>query len=1021
MALVKDYFKKTEELKNEYGEKSIVLMQVGAFYEVYGLFDGDDNDSDSLSGSRIREFSAKCELNISKKNICVGSRPVAMAGFRDYMLDKYLKKLQDMGYTVAVYSQDEKAAGTTRSLTGIYSPGTFFSNEVSDDKITNNTMCIWLQKFRNNIVCGIANIDIYTGKSLMFEYNQTYSATPDAYDELEKYISIYNPSEVIIIHNLDQDVVENIIKFSGINTDCIHKHNLNNDENREKGNKSKTGISKTELRIKNCEKQVYQNEVLTRFFETVDYDEKYLNYPVATQSLCFLLDFVYTHNPSLVEKIEPPTFDNKSERLILANHSLKQLNIISDETGKETKLSSLKSLLNCCVTPMGKRFFNTVLLNPICNVLRLNADYAIQEHFSLNYSDSNNSSSCSSIASFRNTLSGVKDIERVLRKLYLKRISPSDFYFLVKDINTLCSLYKNFDKDTILLEYLCPNQINIDKEGSKVKAHIQETLDLEACQGLSSCTDFDANFVRRGFSEHHDSLVETWMDSSAKVEAVRNYFNDFVKQYENKNKNNTKTSTGTEKKEPEYVKIHSTEKSGFSLITTKRRSVNLKKGLEKVLKEMKTSECDSGSRLVTLSYYSTYNRQNKTMVFNVADLEFKDATGANVSINNKDIYSLCQNIVLSKNKMVDSLQAIYKNFVRGFTAFHGDIETIIKFAATLDLLVCKVFIAKKYNYCAPIIRPNANSVASCESFVEAQGLRHPLIEQLLQNELYVTNDITFDGEETQGILLYGTNAVGKSSLIKALGMCIILAQSGFYVPCSSFVYYPFRHIFTRILGNDNLFKGLSSFAVEMIEFKTILSQADANSIVLGDELCSGTENNSAISIFVAGLNHLYKQKTKFIFATHFHEIANFEEITSKNRLMLKHLEVIYDQEKDKLVYNRKLQDGPGESMYGLEVCKSLKLPSMFLREAHEIRNKYCKTSSSMLEYKQSRYNAKKLRGMCERCKKNFSTEVHHINHQKDANKDGFIGHFHKNHVANLAALCEECHLAEHHQEHLSCK
>ena len=142
MALVQDYFKKTEELKRDYGRNSIVLMQVGAFYEVYGLYKTKNDESrSSLTGSNINEFSTKCELNISKKNICVGSQPVAMAGFRDYMLDKYLNKLQEMGYTVAVYSQDEKAAGTTRSLTGIYSPGTFFANEAITDKITNNTMC----------------------------------------------------------------------------------------------------------------------------------------------------------------------------------------------------------------------------------------------------------------------------------------------------------------------------------------------------------------------------------------------------------------------------------------------------------------------------------------------------------------------------------------------------------------------------------------------------------------------------------------------------------------------------------------------------------------------------------------------------------------------------------------------------------------------------------------------------------------------------------------------------------------
>ena len=83
--------------------------------------------------------------------------------------------------------------------------------------------------------------------------------------------------------------------------------------------------------------------------------------------------------------------------------------------------------------------------------------------------------------------------------------------------------------------------------------------------------------------------------------------------------------------------------------------------------------------------------------------------------------------------------------------------------------------------------------------------------------------------------------MGKSSFIKAIGIAIIVAQAGFYVPCQEFIYFPYKNIFTRILGNDNLFKGLSSFAVEMLELKTILNMADKDSLVLGDELCSGTK------------------------------------------------------------------------------------------------------------------------------------------------------------------------------------
>ena len=129
------------------------------------------------------------------------------------------------------------------------------------------------------------------------------------------------------------------------------------------------------------------------------------------------------------------------------------------------------------------------------------------------------------------------------------------------------------------------------------------------------------------------------------------------------------------------------------------------------------------------------------------------------------------------------------------------------------------------------------------------------------DEIYIANDIILNMKKDnfpRGILLFGTNAVGKTSFIKSIGICIIMAQSGFFVPCSYMKYKPYKNIFTRILGNDNLFKGLSTFAVEMCELRTILTQCDKNSLILGDELCSGTESDSALSIFVAGLEILHE-------------------------------------------------------------------------------------------------------------------------------------------------------------------
>jgi DNA mismatch repair protein MutS len=125
------------------------------------------------------------------------------------------------------------------------------------------------------------------------------------------------------------------------------------------------------------------------------------------------------------------------------------------------------------------------------------------------------------------------------------------------------------------------------------------------------------------------------------------------------------------------------------------------------------------------------------------------------------------------------------------------------------------------------------------------------------------------------------------------------------------------------------------------------------------------------------------------------------------------MEVTYDREQDCLVYDRKLKSGSGPSTYGLEVCKSLYLDEDFLECAYKIRNKYYPESRGELAHPSTIYNAKKVRGMCEMCGEKMGEETHHLYPQKDSNKDGFIGTFHKNHAANLLSVCESCHLSIH--------
>ena len=152
------------------------------------------------------------------------------------------------------------------------------------------------------------------------------------------------------------------------------------------------------------------------------------------------------------------------------------------------------------------------------------------------------------------------------------------------------------------------------------------------------------------------------------------------------------------------------------------------------------------------------------------------------------------------------------------------------------------------------------------------------------------------------MLLFGTNASGKSSLMKAIGLNVIMAQCGFFVAATKLVYRPYHHIFSRINNNDNIFKGESSFAVEMSELRSILKRANNQSLILGDELCSGTESISALSIFSASVIKLHERKSSFIFATHLHELCNIQKINELNGkgIRMCHLKVIYDPKTGKL-------------------------------------------------------------------------------------------------------------------------
>jgi DNA mismatch repair protein MutS len=955
MTLIGKYIKLDLEYIKKYGPKTMLLMQCGSFFEVYSC-----QKDGEFTNNRILEFSKICDMRIANKRAKHKGFSVFMSGFPEIQLEKYVKKLNETGYTVPVWRQDPTNP-TIRKEFGIFSPGTNF--DMNSNLLSNKIMTVWIELYEKTTInknprisCGISCIDIVSGDVFTFENIEEYFHNPTTFDELERFYCSYRPNELVLIHNCSNTVINDIISFADIDSSLIHLISMNDVTNH------------WYTSITNCQKQTYQEAELQKYYEITDYDVFYDSHRLhervfSTRALTFLLNFLDFHNHDLVKQLKEPVFTNMDNRLRLGNHSLKQLNIISN--GRKGKLSSLESLVNKCKTSMGKRHLKHKILNPTTDITYLNKEYSIQEHVLRNFD----------WKSPFDILGKITDFEHLFRKIILQKVTPSDIAMLCDNLNDILKIYQLTELDTTLSGYL--SFPNLSKNIKTIQTKIINFINVANASTITGY-DFETNIFKRGCNgekyKRLDNSEYEYEDKMKKLEIIRKTLSSLI--------------TENRGKITEKIRIHQTDKSGLFLITTKTRFKKL---------------CTHKMKKCMVSYECFENKQSFEL--NWDDLKSSTATGSNVRLDNAILTPLYGQILQNKSNLKEVLMSVYRDYVQSFLENKNEFHNIINYIVKLDFLLARVKVASKYNYCKPTI-----NASSSQSFINAKDMRHPLIEYLQEKEIYVPNNVNLGvKDEHTGILLFGTNAVGKSSLIRSIGMCVVLAQSGFYVPCSHFSFKPYSSIFTRILGNDDIFKGLSTFAVEMSELTNILKNADKNSLVLGDELCSGTETTSAICIVKAGLIWLHKRDVSFIFATHFHELTDNQEISELKRLSMKHMVVEYDESTGDLIYNRKLQNGSGTRLYGLEVCKSLSMPKEFLHMANNFRCKKLPKNNIILSGKLTKYNTKKIKSACELCGEK-AEEIHHMAPQKMSDKEGFIKTFHKNHKANLMSICNKCHV-----------
>ncbi len=379
----------------------------------------------------------------------------------------------------------------------------------------------------------------------------------------------------------------------------------------------------------------------------------------------------------------------------------------------------------------------------------------------------------------------------------------------------------------------------------------------------------------------------------------------------------------------------------------------------------------------------------------ITDFDTTLSTKTIIKLYNKKFDTKLKNIT---NEIDTTLNIHFSRFYKKF--FDLDLNQVINFIKDIDISLSVITSNGLYKYSKPQFNDLYN--------FEIKGIRHPIIEIMNKNVKYVDNDINLN----DGILLYGINSIGKSSLIKSIGLNVILAQAGMYTACESYNCNLIDKIFTRLPGSDDILSNNSSFTIEVSDIRDFLENSTKNSLILGDEICQSTETYSGISIITACLTLLSLKNCKFVISSHLHELTELSEIQALKNLTIKHLSILKDSA-GRITFDRKLKDGPFHSLYGLEICKNLGLSSRFIDLAMNIRKKLVKAGT--LDIKKSRYNSKYfVKDECQTCgQRNVQFHIHHIIPQELADKNGYIGNIHKNDAFNLTTLCESCHHKVH--------
>lgn len=289
-----------------------------------------------------------------------------------------------------------------------------------------------------------------------------------------------------------------------------------------------------------------------------------------------------------------------------------------------------------------------------------------------------------------------------------------------------------------------------------------------------------------------------------------------------------------------------------------------------------------------------------------------------------------ENKILGAKEKIEQLE--YYLFDELRTLIRGEIKEIQETARAvsyIDVLTGLAEAAYKYNY----VRPELNNNGE----IKIVDGRHPVVERLLEKEIFVPNNTNLNNTDERMIIITGPNMAGKSTYMRQVALLVLMTQIGSFIPARQASVCPVDKIFTRVGASDDLATGQSTFMVEMNEVAQILKYATKNSLIILDEVGRGTSTFDGMSIAHAVMEYIHDRiKAKTLFATHYHQLIALENVLSG----VKNYSVAVKERGKDIIFLRRIVPGGTDRSYGVHVARLAGLPKKVLERSEELLKEY---------------------------------------------------------------------------------